>query len=1670
MNDSNVNNSKTCDKNIQTGESYTAQLMSPNKPTTINHIKEVKESINQTHHNKNNPVNASFCFHFLLNQLKDKCKDNKNDIVNIIVLISFFLFGINTTVLFGIILVIYRMITSDSTKKEPNDVTTQPSIKSIKSEYENLNVPKQNSLKLKKINKRFKNLRKKELFREYQSDDENSSEEEAEIYFAPDVPSSTPTSAKFHIKGHAGHETINFEVDTGSAVSIINIQDFRKIDPALILNQQEPTKEYRDFSGKKIPFSLEATITVNFDNLSITHPFLISEKENSTNLLGIDIIRSKRLNLEFGYGKEESRVFLTFYNHHKKVKQKVELTDTTEYEICVVSDTILKGNTTTHLITKVKDEQINRISSSELYNCVGVSTTDISPFTSEKMLSTFDVDGSLTIPLTNHQFGDSILFSGQVVGKFQLLKPGTEIYDKRINTTEVVGENHKVVPNLTTTIRKLESHLEKGKSINKIKLVNDDQTSEVASESDLAETIYPQRIPEKESVWTDLLSDVPPHLRKRVFHTLTVKHPNVVSKSNTDFGCCTLTNSEFCIELTDSTHKSTKPYPLNRVYELQLKEVIDEMVANNLLIPESSPYSSGVFIRPRPDSTNTGNCRIRVINDYRGLNAVTTPDCFPLPSINTLLQKLNGNKYFVLMDLKDSYQSIKIRKSDRFKASIITSFGQFSPQRMQYGFKNAPSWFSRQISRVVYDLKNCLHYMDDIIIFGQTPEEVIKAFEIVVEKLDKAGFKISLQKLKMFKSKLKLLGVVISKEGITCDPAKIQGITECPEPTTKQQVQRFLGMMNFISDFIPNYSLKAAPLYSLTSIKSEKVNLNDIERKAFLELKRLATKPTMLAFIDPKKPIYLETDASNTGYGAVAYQVDTYDTSAYSTLQSEMERTMNLTVEEINDELKHIIHQYVNNLEVPHYEPEDKPSSASQTNFSPFLNGELKVIKKKQKIFVPRTIFFVSKKFSESQVRCWSSLMKELTAILDCIEKRSDYLSMAKEVVVVSDCSACMYLYHQSKSNSLMSRYMARLACYPFKILVKHKSGEKLTLADNLSRIFVIDSEEYNRDKIPHNAGIIVRNPFPLGSVITTSDIITLLQKGDSQYVTSANHESITKPCQTEISMLDIKELFSKEPETVNTVHPIKSKILEEIKQSLNTEEYVKRQKNELQDMYLETLTKTKDGYKIINGILMTLHKGNYKRLTPPTLRNSVLSKVHLLGHYSGRTMAKIVSRTDIWPGLVKDCNDFTRTCLSCLWIRPPRGPHHRLGLPLTGRVNEILQIDIVSGLPSVNGFSFFTTVIDVFSRFIICYPLRQDKTNEIVSKLESQVFSPFGPPKIIITDGAMNLGKSQKFKDLCNLYGSVVKIRSPYSSRSLGLVERAHRSLLDIMRSLSDSFESNWLINLPLAVSIYNSTPHGATKISPFELRFGYSNRLFNPLTDDTSLICLRNTNFRQYNSELKQKLKKAYDLAKKYDDSYKEAMRQKFGGKQSNFEPGTFVLSQNKTPSVGQCIKTRDKYYGPFLVKENLHQVVFAENVMNNKTTYLHKNLCRIIPQKSLEKYADMPEYAKKIFGGGVNYEIWKDLHDEGKLKEFLKTRNHHGLEYGEEGPVQRFEPVLEAREEISNANIPQIQDELEESSEQELQVQIPNNSRVTFNLPEGQESQRPSRTIRRPNRLDL
>lgn len=295
-----------------------------------------------------------------------------------------------------------------------------------------------------------------------------------------------------------------------------------------------------------------------------------------------------------------------------------------------------------------------------------------------------------------------------------------QLFEKFPTITEVTLDMSNFDPTLCNYVqlifpaqdnsRKL-TILHKDLSINKIKLVNDTESESEMSEEDLSEELfYQKKIQESKSTWENLLKYVPKEYQKWVFYLLTQKHKHVISKHGTDFGSVTLPGSQFKIELENEQAFSCRPYPLNEVYKEFVDETIQDMVKAGLLIQEASQFGTGVFVRARPSAD--GNHRIRLIYDLRKLNSVTKRSYHPIPSIKSLLQKLNKKNYWCLVDLKDSYQSILLDPATRHVASIVCASGQFTPTRMGYGFCNAPSHFSKVIAQVIANLPGIFNYLD----------------------------------------------------------------------------------------------------------------------------------------------------------------------------------------------------------------------------------------------------------------------------------------------------------------------------------------------------------------------------------------------------------------------------------------------------------------------------------------------------------------------------------------------------------------------------------------------------------------------------------------------------------------------------------------------------------------------------------------------------------------------------------------------------------------------------------------------------------------------------------------------------------------------------------------------------------------------------------------------
>lgn len=323
-------------------------------------------------------------------------------------------------------------------------------------------------------------------------------------------------------------------------------------------------------------------------------------------------------------------------------------------------------------------------------------------------------------------------------------------------------------------------------------------------------------------------------------------------------------------------------------YPMSLKDVVEEeikkMLDDGIIRPSRSPYNSPVWIVPKKMDAS-GKKKYRVVIDYRKLNQVTIADKYPIPEINEVISQLGKNKIFSVLDLKSGFHQIKLKNEDIEKTAFSINNAKYEFTRMPFGLKNAPSIFQRALDDILREHigKRCFVYIDDIIIFSKNEEDHIKDIEEIFKTLQDANMKVQLDKSEFFKKEVEFLGFIVSDQGISTNPKKIEAIKNFPEPKTIKDIRSFLGLSGYYRRFIRDYAKLAKPLTSLlrgegghtsksTSNKTP-INFNEDAKSAFKKIKNtLISEDIILTYPDFNKEFHLTTDASKYALGAVLEQ------------------------------------------------------------------------------------------------------------------------------------------------------------------------------------------------------------------------------------------------------------------------------------------------------------------------------------------------------------------------------------------------------------------------------------------------------------------------------------------------------------------------------------------------------------------------------------------------------------------------------------------------------------------------------------------------------------------------------------------------------------------------------------------------------------------------------
>jgi len=301
---------------------------------------------------------------------------------------------------------------------------------------------------------------------------------------------------------------------------------------------------------------------------------------------------------------------------------------------------------------------------------------------------------------------------------------------------------------------------------------------------------------------------------------------------------------------------------------------VNELLKAGLIIPSNSAYASPAFL---VDKTK------RLVIDYRQINKQVPHQNFPITNIQTIFDCLEGSKYFNIMDMQQGFLNILLGKTDRYKLAFITPFRLYEWTRFPFGYKNSPRQFSKAVATALFGLLylGTINYVDDIVNYAKTFEELLIILEKLLERIRKTGFKLKPKKCKFGYFELKILGQIVNQYGVKPNEEGLAAINKFSIPENIKQTRSFLGLCNFFRKFIPRYAEIVAPITDLTrghfESKKSPVKWLNKHTETFKILKEKLTNPPLLKHFNLNLPIVIWIDASKIGIASVLLQKDEGD-------------------------------------------------------------------------------------------------------------------------------------------------------------------------------------------------------------------------------------------------------------------------------------------------------------------------------------------------------------------------------------------------------------------------------------------------------------------------------------------------------------------------------------------------------------------------------------------------------------------------------------------------------------------------------------------------------------------------------------------------------------------------------------------------------------------------
>ena len=1356
-------------------------------------------------------------------------------------------------------------------------------------------------------------------------------------YFGNNNENMKRPTIKVKFKGSTDYTNMLF--DTGAQISILSTKSFRRIPPHL-----RPTKIPTNLSatganGKAINIKGCYIMQVVVAGVMVNHPFFVADLPNNDGIVGIDLIKATKLSFDgttgipfFSKGPKEARLAEDLFLQPRQAKLGAVNCEDSCYDRTQVLSIFIPGCS-----PKIVEDQV--LVKPSKHHRTKVYFTNVSQET-------------MRIP------------KGTPIGEFE------EVSEDQLEPWSPAKTMAKImVPNSvqeTTT--------------------DPDPIRPPVQATPLTEE-RKKKIMEMAN-----FKHLDDKLSKEYFKLLFMYH-DALSLSEFELGCTNMGKHRITLE-ENARPVYQKQFPLPYAHLEELKrQIIQYRKLGVVQGPAETEFNSPLFL-VKKKAPPGGLPGFRIVVDMRNLNQITKPSNYRLPEVHECLDRIASKKpkVFTSLDLRNGFFQISLDPASRHLTGFnIPGLGTFQWSRTCQGLRNSPQSMQRILTRILgqHIVKTEAEvYLDDILLYSSSHQEMMRILGEVLKKLRNAKLKLNLEKCSIGTDSLEYLGFSITGSGYSITKKAAKAISEMLPPTSLKLLRSYVGKLQFYRITVDKFTQLIKPLTNLTKKNSEWSGgpLPALAQKAFDLTKKIMTSRPFLHFPDFNLRFYLYTDGSlgdNStvpgGLGCCLMQFDNNDTN-------NPPKAIGFASRSLTSAERNYTTSMVESLSicfgVEYFEKylKGKPFTI-MNDHAPIISASAN---RKSTGTHKRTI----ERFREILASFDFDIqyVKGNHNVADYLSRRTGTMEASAIETEVMGISELFEMYDKSITNlekvsNLQSRPSSKEGAMQMVV------GDPC-LAEPLADEDILDATEAPpKADDPLSAGAHpVEGPEIVKKELYNVNVkpVAMLQKDD-----------LSRPDSSfEILSLPERPLNSHEPDT-QTIHACTSKPEVSCCEKLcNTakkfgkvcisavKKIINLHLSEFKDAKerIGTLLKCQNDDPLINVIKTFLRtkelpkkcfRSIVKRFGPECFvdkhglllrqfnqdgqlpRNvivcpavdtaKVIAAAHtdaFSGHCSIERTCNKLKEIYWWPNMYSDIFQFIDSCRVCdknksslkpvsntylSPLEPVTSPQVRVGFDLYGPV-----------ISETGAKNYILVIVDHFSRFAIFEQIQTKSAQEVAKVFFEKYCLVLGIPRVLISDLGSEFN-NEVMKYLCNHLQIDKRFSSASHPMTNGATEVINRYIRKYLTNMITEKQMGWEHHLKTCQFAYNTSIHSSHKNSPYYLMFGTSpNTPLNNLSFITKPIY-----GEKIQHDWMRKLQFARNLAVQNSRKFQEIYTKKFNSKvvPKNFQVGMLVFA-HLPELVKRNPKLTSPWFGPYVILELFN---------DSKTKHDH---CALIQQLDTKK----------------------------------------------------------------------------------------------------------------------